>query len=129
MRCDMLLTNYFNSPRSTLRRIVENMEIGETLLKREIVERTGMVGSLVYSTMARLEERNIVQRVPSVWPTPPMESHLWGRRRWKTWRKEIREANKGCQGVRWRYLGFSIIPVDELLRLARMDLDVRRRLS
>jgi len=122
----MLLSNYFNSPRSTLRKIVEHMKIGESLLSREIVERTGMVGSLVYLTMYRLEVRGMVQRVPFVWPTPPEGSDLWGQRRLRVWRKGIVGSNRGRMGVRWRFLGFTVTPVDELLKLARIDLNARR---
>ena len=129
MRGDMLLKNYFNSPRSSLRKLADNVEIGETLLAREIVERTGMTGSLVYSTLARLEERDIVQRVPFVWPEPPEASECWGRRRWRRWRKKMRKTKNGYPGAKWRFLGFTVTPVDELLNLAQLDLDARRRPS
>ena len=124
MKGDRLLNKYFTDSRSTLRRITDNVEVGETLLAREIAERTGMTGSLMYSTLPRLEKRGIVQRMPFVWPEPPEVSECWGRKRWKSWRKKVRKTKNGYPGAKWRYLGFTVIPIDELLSLARLDLRV-----
>ena len=129
MRGDMLLKNYFNSPRSTLRRIKEKTEIGELLTISEIADRTGMSRSGVHNTLRKLEERGIVKREPFVWPNPPEGSNLWGRRRWIQWRFEVGGAKSGAPAGKWRFLGFTVTPVDELLNLAQLDLNARRRPS
>ena len=120
----MLLKNYFNSPRSTLRRLMDKVEIGESLTISEIADRTGMSRSGVHNTLRKLEERGIVKREPFVWPPPPEGSDLWGRKRWIQWRAEVGGAKSGAPAGKWRFIGFIISPVDELLSLARLDLGV-----
>jgi len=121
---DRLLNNYFNSPRSTLRRLADKVEVGESLTISEIADRTEMSRSLVHNVLRKLEVRENMKREPFVWPPPPEESGLWGRRRWIQWRFEVGGAKTGTPADKWRFLGFMVTPVDELLSLARLDLRV-----
>ena len=124
-----MLKNYFNSQRSTLRRLMDKVEIGESLTISEIADRTGMRRSLVHNVLRKLEVRETVKREPFVWPPPPEGSGLWGRRRMRQWRFEVGGAKSGTPAGKWRLLGLIVTPVDELLNLAQLDLNARRRPS
>ena len=124
MRGDRLLTDYFHGRINYMRRFMDNVEIGETLRIKDIAERSGIPETKAYGFMKLLEARGMADRVPFVWPTPPAASRLWGRAKWRRWRIKAGGVKRGYPGARWRYLGFTVTPVDELLSLARLDLGV-----
>lgn len=119
-----IITDYFKGKKSYLRSFVDAVESGEALWVREIMQRTGMPRTKVYNLLNKLEKRGFVERELFIWPEPPECSKLWGKRRWKTWRLEIskRERDGGKLGNKWRFLGLLITPIDELLKLAVLDL-------
>ena len=129
MRGDRLFRDCFNAKRSYLRQFVENIEIGETLWVREISDRTGIPRTKVYRLMAMLEERGAVKWIPFVWPEPPEGFEMWGKVRRVKWRQSVKGIERGYPGDKWRFLGFTVTPVDELLNLAQLDLNARRRPS
>jgi len=122
MKGDRLISDYFNAKKSYLRKFVENIEIGETLWAWEISERTGISRTKVYQLMYLLEKRGVVERVPFQWPEPPMNFELWGKTRRAKWKKEVTGHRRGFPGCRWRFNGLIITPVNELLRLAQLDM-------
>ena len=119
-----IITDYFKGKKSYLRSFVDAVDVGEALWVREIMQRTGIPRDKVYNLLNKLEKRGFVKREPFVWPEPPECSNLWGKRRWKTWRCEVtkREGEGGFLGDRWRFLGITIVSIDELLKLAALDL-------
>jgi len=117
-----MIWNYFRDSDSVLRRFVESIGIGETLLAREIADRAGMQMSDVYRALRLLEARGMVEKIPFVWPEKPpyfdlLSTHAQGR-----WRKSIRGSTPGLPGARYRFLGFTVSPVDDVLHLATMDM-------
>lgn len=129
MPVDRLMYNYFRAENSVFRRYVESVDREDLLSTSEIAERTGIDTSHIHGLMNRLHKRGIVERVPFMWPDPPEESYLWGKRRWKIWRRSVRAGLKGKPPTRWRFMGLNITPVDELLRLATLDLASKVSLS
>ena len=117
-----MIWNYFRDSDSTLRRFVESIEIGETLLAREITDRSGIRRSNVHRVLELLEARGMVERVPYVWPEKPPQYELWGKRAKARWRKGVRGDEQGDPGARYRFLGFTAAPVDDVLHLATLDM-------
>jgi len=117
-----MIWNYFRDSDSTLRRFVESIEIGETLLAREITDRSGIRRSNVHRVLELLEARGMVERVPYVWPEKPPHFDLLGPRARARWRKSIRGSTPGLPGASYRFLGFTVSPVDDVLHLAHLDL-------
>ena len=121
-----IITDYFKGKKTFLRSFMDTMNIEEVLWIREIAERTGIPRAKVYSLMYRLEKRGIVERAPFVWPESPPESDLWGPCRWKRWRSEVLgRSGGGVVGDKWRFLGIIVTPINELLRLAVLDLGAK----
>ena len=121
MRGDKIITDYFNGRQGYMRRFVDAVDIGETLSARKIADRTGIPFTKVFYLMHVLETRGIVKRVPFVWPSPPSKSVWWGRRRWSEWRKTVRGNSKGRPSDKWQFLDFLVTPIEELLKLAKID--------
>ena len=121
MKGDMMIWNYFRKSDSALRRFVESIEIGETLLGREIMERTGLCSSDAWRVLRLLEGLGMVERMPFVWPEKPPNFDFLSKRGRARWRKSIRGSGRGVPGARYKFLGFTVSPVDDVLRLAMMD--------
>ena len=120
MRGKRLISDYFQGRKSYLRQYVENVKPGEVLKTQEIVSRSGIPRTKVYSLMNLLEKWGMVEDVPFVWPEPPEVSEYWNKRRWAAWRHEVASGNYP-HSKRWRFIGFIIAPVGELLKVARLD--------
>jgi len=119
-----IITDYFKGKKTYLRSFIDAVKPGEALWVREIIERTGIPRTKVYNLLNKLEKLGFVKREPFTWPEPPAGSKLWGKRRWKTWRLETskRDRDGGKLGNKWRFLGLMVAPVNEVLRLAVLDL-------
>jgi len=119
---DRMIWNYFRYSDSPLRRFVESIEIGETLLAREIMERSGIRRSDVHRVLRLLEARSMVEKIPFMWPKEPPHFDLIGPRAQARWRKKIRNGRAGVPGASYRFLGFTVSPVDDVLHLATLDM-------
>jgi len=117
-----MIWNYFRDSDSVLRRFVESIGIGETLLAREIADRAGIQLSDVYRALRLLEARGMVEKIPFVWPEKPPHFNLLGLRAQARWRKSIRNCRGGVPGASYRFLGFTVSPVDDVLHLATLDM-------
>lgn len=117
-----MIRDYFRGKTNYLRMLLDAVEPGEVLSAREITDRTNINRTKVYSLMPTLVVKGIVERVPYECPDPPEGSELWGRRRWGNWRREVKPLGGKFPTLKWRIIGISVIPVDELLRIAKLDL-------
>jgi len=117
-----MIWNYFRDAESPLRRFVESIKIGETLLAREIADRSGIRRSDVHRVLKLLEARGMVEKVPFVWPKEPPHFDLLGPRARARWRKKVRNCRGGVPGASYKFLGFTASPVDDVLHLAHLDL-------
>ena len=122
MKGDRMIWNYFRDSDSPLRRFVESIGAGETLLTREIMERSGLTRSDTNRVLRLLEAQGMVEKIPFVWPEKPpyydlLSTHAQGR-----WRKSIRGSTPGLPGASYRFLGFTVSPVDDVLHLATLDM-------
>ena len=122
MTVSRMVWNYFRYSDSPLRRFVESIGIGETLLAREIAERAGIRRPDVHRVLRLLEAQGMVEKIPFVWPEKPpyydlLSTHAQGR-----WRKSIRGSTPGLPGASYRFLGFTVSPVDDVLHLATLDM-------
>ena len=122
MTVSRMVWNYFRDSDSTLRRFVESIGIGETLLAREIAERAGIRRSDVHRVLRLLEAQGMVEKIPYVWPEEPPHYDLLGPRARARWRKSIRGSTPGLPGASYKFLGFTAAPVDDVLHLATMDM-------
>lgn len=121
LRGEKIITDYFKGRDGYLRRFVKSIEPGETLNAREIAEKSGIPRSKVYYLMYLFEKRGLAERINFVWPTPPPTFHIWGKSTQSRWRREVTGHKKGFPGIKWRFLGFTITPIDDLLQLAKLD--------
>jgi len=119
---DELIRNYFRDSGSALRRFVESIKIGETLLAREIMERAGLSQTSTSRVLRMLRDRGMVEVIPYVWPEKPPYYDLLGTRGLARWRKSVRGSARGFPGASYRFLGFTAAPVDDVLHLAHLDL-------
>jgi len=117
-----MVWNYFRDSDSALRRFVESIGIGETLLAREIAERTRIRRSDVHRVLRLLEARGMVEKIPFVWPEEPPHFDLLSKRAQARWRKNRRNCRAGVPGASYRFLGFTASPVDDVLHLATLDM-------
>ena len=117
-----MIWNFFRDSDSALRRFVESIGIGETLLAREIADRAGMQMSDVYRVLRLLEARGMVEKIPFVWPEKPPHYDLLSTHAQARWRKSIRGSPPGLPGASYRFLGFTVSPVDDVLHLATLDM-------
>ena len=117
----MMIWNYFRDSESALRRFVESIGIGETLMAREIMERSGLDYSETYRVLRVLRSRGMVEVIPYVWPKKPSQYEDWGPCRQASWRKSVRGPDQGAPGASYRFLGFTAAPVDDVLHLATLD--------
>ena len=122
MKGDMMIWNYFRDGESALRRFVESIGIGETLMAREIMERSGLDYSETYRVLRVLRSRGMVEVIPYVWPKKPSQYEDWGPCRQASWRKSVRGPDQGAPGASYRFLGFTAAPVDDVLHLATLDM-------
>ena len=122
MKGDRMIWNYFKHSDSPLRRFVESIGIGETLLTREIMERSGLTRSDTNRVLRMLRDRGMVKVRPYRWPVKPSQYEGWGARRQARWRKRVRGDDQGAPGARYHFLGFTVSPVDDVLRLATLDM-------
>ena len=121
MKGDRMIWNYFRYSDSPLRRFVESIGAGETLLTREIMERSGLTRSDTNRVLRMLRDRGMVQVRPYRWPVKPSQYEDWGARRQARWRKKVRGDDQGAPGARYCFLGFTVSPVDDVLHLATLD--------
>ena len=124
MKGDRMIWNYFRYSDSLLRRFVESIGAGETLLTREIMERSGLSRSDTNRLLRILTSRGMVEVMPYVWPEKPPQYESWGKRAKARWRKGVRGDEQGAPGARYRFLGFTAAPVDDVLHLATLDMVV-----
>ena len=117
-----MIWNYFRDSESALRRFVESIGIGETLMAREIMERSGLDYSETYRVLRVLRSRGMVEVIPYVWPKKPSQYEDWGPCRQASWRKSVRGPDQGAPGARYLFLGFTVSPVDDVLHLATLDM-------
>jgi len=117
-----MIWNYFRDSESALRRFVESIGIGETLMAREIMERSGLDYSETYRVLRVLRSRGMVEVIPYVWPKKPSQYEDWGPCRQASWRKSVRGPDQGLPGASYRFLGFTVSPVDDVLHLATLDM-------
>ena len=122
MKGDRMIWNYFRYSDSPLRRFVESIGVGETLLTREIMERSGLDSSETYRVIGMLRSRGMVKTRPYVWPEKPPYYDFLGSRGQAQWRKRVRNAKGGAPGARHHFLGFTVSPVDDVLHLATLDM-------
>jgi len=119
---DRMIWNYFRYSDSPLRRFVESIGVGETLLTREIMERSGLTRSDTNRIIGMLRSRGMVEVIPYVWPKKPSQYEDWGPCRQASWRKSVRGPDQGAPGASYRFLGFTAAPVDDVLHLATLDM-------
>ena len=117
-----MIWNYFRDSDSVLRRFVESIGIGETLLAREIMERAGLSQTSTSRVLRMLRDRGMVEVIPYVWPEEPPYYDLLGTRGRARWRKSIRGSGRGVLGASYLFLGFTAAPVDDVLHLATLDM-------
>ena len=122
MKGDRMIWNYLRHSDSLLRRFVESVGVGETLLTREIMERSGLTRSDTNRILRILTGRGMVEVMPYVWPEKPPQYMAMGKRAQARWRKSVRGPKQGAPGARYRFLGFTVSPVDDVLHLATLDM-------